>query len=220
MEVKMERRLIADFVKENLAEERTGHDYYHGKRVAVLAERMLLADHPEAGQKSRDIAYTAGFVHDTIDEKVCPNPSEVLAKLREVFTAAGLSASDQDNVFFAIEHMSFSKNIDRHYRLSLEGEYVQDADRLESLGAMGIARAFVYSGKHDDKIYDPEIPPMELVSHDQYRNHEETTINHFYEKLFKLEGLMNSRAAQKEARRRTEYMRDFVREFRHEWDLD
>ena len=129
----MERKLIADFVKENLAEERTGHDYYHGKRVAVLAERMLLADHPEAGQKSRDIAYTAGFVHDTIDEKVCPNPSEVLAKLREVFTAAGLSASDQDNVFFAIEHMSFSKNIDRHYRLSLEGEYVQDADRLESL---------------------------------------------------------------------------------------
>ena len=130
----MERKLIADFVKENLAEERTGHDYYHGKRVAVLAERMLLADHPEAGQKSRDIAYTAGFVHDTIDEKVCPNPSEVLAKLREVFTAAGLSASDQDNVFFAIEHMSFSKNIDRHYRLSLEGEYVQDADRLEARG--------------------------------------------------------------------------------------
>ena len=138
----------------------------------------------------------------------------------EDFTPAGLSASDQDNVFFAIEHLSFSKNIDRHYRLSLEGEYVQDADRLESLGAMGIARAFVYSGKHDDKIYDPEIPPMELVSHDQYRNHEETTINHFYEKLFKLEGLMNSGAAQKEARRRTEYMRDFVREFRHEWDLD
>lgn len=57
----MERKLIADFVKENLAEERTGHDYYHGKRVAVLAERMLLADHPEAGQKSRDIAYTAAL---------------------------------------------------------------------------------------------------------------------------------------------------------------
>lgn len=220
MEVKMERKLIADFVKENLAEERTGHDYYHGKRVAVLAERMLLADHPDASQKNRDIAYTAGFVHDTIDEKVCPNPSEVLAELRAVFTAAGLSASDQENVFFTIEHMSFSKNIDRHYQLSLEGEYVQDADRLESLGAIGIARAFVYSGKHDDKIYDPEIPPMELVSHDQYRNHEETTINHFYEKLFKLEGLMNSQAAQKEARRRTEYMRDFVQEFKQEWYLN
>ncbi|GHV98223.1 hydrolase [Lactobacillus nasalidis] len=216
----MERKLIAAFVKENLAEERTGHDFYHGQRVAVLAERMLLADYPEAGQRSRDLAYVAGMVHDTIDEKVCSNPRQVLDQLQELFDRAGLEAADQENVFFTIEHMSFSKNIDQHYQLSLEGEYVQDADRLESLGAMGIARAFVYGGKHDNKIYDPEIPPMELVNHDQYRSHEETTINHFYEKLFKLEGLMNTRAAQKEAHRRTEYMRDFIREFRHEWDLD
>lgn len=216
----MDRQLVADYVEQQLGDEMTGHDFYHGQRVAVLAERMLLADHPEASQKSRDIAFVAGFVHDTIDEKVCADPDRVLAELKELFAQAGLDEEAQENVFFTIEHMSFSKNIDRHYQLSLEGEYVQDADRLESLGAIGIARAFVYSGKHDDKIYDPEIPPMELVSHDQYRNHEETTINHFYEKLFKLEGLMNSQAAQKEARRRTEYMRDFVQEFKQEWYLN
>ena len=96
---------------------------------------------------------------------------------------------------------------------------MQDADRLESLDAIGIARAFTYGGKHGNKIHDPEIKPEKLVSHDQYRNHEETTINHFYEKLFSLADLMNTPAAKKEAQRRTEYMRTFVKEFMDEWSV-
>src|SRR5699024_11592388 len=103
--------------------------------------------------------------------------------------------------------------------ISLSGQYVQDADRLESLGAIGIARAFTYGGKHGNKIYDPKIKPEKLVSHDQYRNHEETTINHFYEKLFSLADLMNTPAAKKEAERRTAYKRNFVREFMQEWNI-
>lgn len=216
----MDRQLVADYVEQQLGDEMTGHDFYHGQRVARLAERMLVADHPEAGQESRDIAFVAGFVHDTIDEKVCADPDWVLAELKVLFAQAGLDEEAQDNIFFTIEHMSFSKNIEHRYQLSLEGEYVQDADRLESLGAIGIARAFVYSGKHDDKIYDPEIKPAKLVDHDQYRNHEETTINHFYEKLFKLVDLMNTKAAQAEAVRRTDYMHEFVDEFLQEWNLD
>lgn len=216
----MKRELIINYVKENLADERTGHDFYHGLRTAKLAEGMLLKDQPDASQTSRDIAFTAAMVHDTIDEKVCADPDRVLAELKELFAQAGLDKEAQDNIFFTIEHMSFSKNIEHRYQLSLEGEYVQDADRLESLGAIGIARAFVYSGKHDDKIYDPEIKPAKLVDHDQYRNHEETTINHFYEKLFKLVDLMNTKAAQAEAVRRTDYMHEFVDEFLQEWNLD
>lgn len=216
----MDRQLVADYIEKQLGNEMTGHDFYHGQRVARLAERMLVADHPESGQESRDIAFAAGFVHDAIDEKVCADPSRVLGELATLLDHAGMSREAKENVFFTTQHMSFSKNIEHRYQLSLEGEYVQDADRIESLGAIGIARAFVYGGKHDNKIYDPAIKPAELVSHDQYRSHTETTINHFYEKLFKLEGLMNTQAAKAEAHRRSEYMRAFVAEFLHEWNLD
>ena len=96
---------------------------------------------------------------------------------------------------------------------------MQDADRLESLGAIGIARAFTYGGKHGNLIYDPNIKPVTLLNHDQYRNHEETTINHFYEKLFDLEKLMNTVAGKNEAHRRSEYMHDFVKEFMDEWNV-
>lgn len=213
------RKIVSDFVKEQLKDERTGHDFYHGQRVAKLAEKMLIKDHPDVNQSSRNIAYIAGMVHDTIDEKVCKNPEKVLSELMKILEKIGLNKKELENISFTIQHMSFSKNIEHHYQLSIEGQYVQDADRLESLGAIGIARAFVYSGKHGDKIYDPEIKPVELTSHDQYRNHEETTINHFYEKLFKLESLMNTPAAKIEAHRRTEYMKEFVKEFKQEWDL-
>lgn len=167
----MDRQLVADYVEQQLGDEITRHNFYHGQRVARLAEWMLVADHPEAGQESRDIAFVAGFVHDTIDEKVCANPDQVLAELSRLVDQAGMSRKGKDNVFYTIHHMSFSKNIEHHYQLSMEGEYMQDADRIESLGAIVIARAFVYGGKHDNKIYDPKIKPVSLVSHDQYRSH-------------------------------------------------
>ena len=211
---------MADYVEQQLGDEMTGHNFYHGQRVARLAEWMLVADHPEAGQESRDIAFVAGFVHDTIDEKVCANPDQVLAELSRLVDRAGMSRKGKDNVFYTIQHMSFSKNIEHHYQLSMEGEYMQDADRIESLGAIVIARAFVYGGKHDNKIYDPKIKTVSLVSHDQYRSHTETTINHFYKKLFKLEGLMNTSAAKAEVHRRSEYVRAFVDEFLQEWNLN
>lgn len=131
----------------------------------------------------------------------------------------GFTSLEVEDILFTIQHMSFSANIEHHYQLPLSGQYVQDADRIESLGAIGIARAFTYGGKHGNKIYDPEIKPEKLISHDQYRNHVETTINHFYEKLFDLEDLMNTPAAKKEAHRRTEYMREFVQEFMDEWNV-
>ena len=118
-----------------------------------------------------------------------------------------------------MQHMSFSANIEHHYQLPVSGEYVQDADRIESLGAIGIARAFTYGGAHDNVIYDPKIKPQKLVSHDQYREHTETTINHFYEKLFHLADLMNTVGGKKEAQKRTEFMRNYVKEFMAEWNV-
>lgn len=212
---------VVEFTKKHLKDEKTGHDFYHGQRVANLASKMYLEDHPDAHVDSRMVAIikSGGYLHDTIDEKVCDNPDKVIAEIKELLPEVGFTDLEVWDILFTIQHMSFSTNIEHHYHLPLSGQYVQDADRLESLGAMGIARAFTYGGKHGNKIYDPEIKPEKLVSHDQYRNHVETTINHFYEKLFHLADTMNTPAMKKEANRRTEYMHNFVQEFMNEWNV-
>ena len=217
----MDIELVKQFTQDHLKGEKTGHDYYHGQRVANLATKMYLSDYPDAHADSRVVAIiqTGSYLHDTIDEKICVDPSKVVAEIKELLPKVGFTELEAQDILFTIQHMSFSANIEHHYKLPLSGQYVQDADRIESLGAIGIARAFTYGGKHGNKIYDPEIKPEKLVSHDQYRNHVETTINHFYEKLFDLEGLMNTPAAKKEAHRRTEYMREFVQEFMDEWNV-
>ena len=212
---------VIEFVKAQLQNEKTGHDFYHGQRVAHLALKMYLADHPEASETSRisTIIQCAGYLHDTIDEKVCADPEGVLAKIKVLLAEVGFEDLENQDIIFTMTHMSFSKNIEHHYQLPMSGQYVQDADRIESLGAIGIARAFTYGGKHGNLIYDPAIKPAELVSHDQYREHEETTINHFDEKLFKLEKLMNTAGGKKEAHERTEYMKEFVAKFLAEWNV-
>lgn len=217
----MDIAAVIRFTKEHLKNEKTGHDFYHGERVAHLASKMYLADHESAHEDSREVAIikTAAYLHDTIDEKVCADSEKVVTEIDELLPQVGFNDLEVWDILYTIQHMSFSANIEHHYHLPLSGQYVQDADRLESLGAIGIARAFTYGGKHGNKIYDPEIKPEKLVSHDQYRNHEETTINHFYEKLFSLADLMNTPAAEKEAQRRTEYMRTFVKEFMDEWSV-
>ena len=212
---------ITSFVKQQLKDEKTGHDFYHGRRVANLASQMYLQDNPDARPNSRMVAIikAGGYLHDTIDEKICADPEAVIAQIKQLLPQAGFTELEVQDILFTIQHMSFSQNIEHHYQLPVSGEYVQDADRIESLGAMGIARAFTYGGAHGNAIYDPEIKPQKLVSHDQYREHTETTINHFYEKLFQLEDLMNTAGGKKEAHRRTEFMRNFVKEFMAEWDV-
>lgn len=212
---------IKEFTAKELAGEATGHDFYHGERVAHLATKMYLADNEQANENSRMVAIiqAGSYLHDTIDEKITADTEAVVEKIKKLLPEAGFVDLEVEDILFTIQHMSFSANIEHHYQLPLSGQYVQDADRLESLGAMGIARAFTYGGKHGNKIYDPEIKPAKLVSHDQYRNHKETTINHFYEKLFDLEKTMNTPSGKKEAHRRTEYMREFVQEFMDEWNV-
>ena len=218
----MDIAAVIRFTKEHLKNEKTGHDFYHGERVAHLASKMYLADHESAHEDSREVAIikTAAYLHDTIDEKVCADSEKVVKEIDELLPQVGFNDLEVWDILYTIQHMSFSANIEHHYHLPLSGQYVQDADRLESLGAIGIARAFTYGGKHGNKIYDPKIKPDKLVSHDQYRTHVETTINHFYEKLFHLINYMNTPAAKKEAERRTAYMRNFVREFMQEWNVD
>ena len=150
----MDLTRVTDFVKEQLKNEKTGHDFYHGQRVAHLASKMYLQDNPDAHEDSRMVAIiqTAGYLHDTIDEKICADPDQVLADIKELLPKVGFTSLEVKDILFTMQHMSFSANIEHHYQLPISGEYVQDADRIESLGAIGIARAFTYGGAHGNLI--------------------------------------------------------------------
>lgn len=214
----MQIKNIQAFAHKYLDNDTTGHDYWHGERVANLAKKLFLQDYPKAQEKQLDLLLIMGYLHDTIDEKICANPDEVTSEMKNLLKNENLKQDEISSILFVLKHMSYSKNIEHHFQLPMIGQYVQDADRIEALGAIGIARAFAFGGSHNQKIYDPAIKPQTLKSHKQYRNHEATTINHFYEKLFNLEQTMNTPAGRKIAQERTIYMHKFVDQFLKEWE--
>ena len=102
--------------------------------------------------------------------------------------------------------------------MSIEGQIVQDADRIEALGAIGIARAFAYGGKQGRILYDPKIKPVTFKNTKEYRSTTSPTVNHFYEKLFLIRSLLNTKEAKKIALKREKFMKDFLKEFYSEWN--
>ena len=130
---------------------------------------------------------------------------------------AEIDPSIQTPVFAIIDHLSFSKNLSEKQVLSQEGQIVQDADRLDAIGAIGIARTFYYGGHVGNPMYDPELPPRTQMDAAAYRSERSTVINHFYEKLLLLESKMNTETGRRLARKRTAFMEQFLQEFFDEW---
>lgn len=212
----MNLNLIKAYTKRILKMDVSGHDFYHCQRVAVSAQKLWQQDFSTATYN--DEINAASYLHDTTDEKIVADPKKALSQIRTLLTTAGFNASQQKDIISTITQMSFSKNIAQQQQLPLFGQYVQDADRLDALGAIGIARAFAYGGSHQQPIYDPHHQPEKLSNHFQYRHHQTTTINHFYEKLLHLQNLMNTKAGKKLAQQRSQYMQQFLTEFQQEWD--
>lgn len=208
------------FAKHYLAQEGSGHDFYHAQRVAAMAQKLYEQDQPAKqarAQQALTVILATAYLHDVIDEKVTTEGAERTIEIKQLLTAQGLDSAAQKNIFDTMTHMSFSKNLKHHFQLSTEGQYVQDADRIDGLGAIGIARTFTYGGHAGHPIYDPEIPPVTLTSHDQYRQHQTTSLNHFYEKLLTLQDTMNTNAGRAIAAKRTAYMQAFLTQFKAEW---
>ncbi|NVY95959.1 HD domain-containing protein [Lactobacillus sp. DCY120] len=212
----MNLSLIQNYAQQILASDVSGHDYWHLQRVAHLAQNLARQEQQLSPQQN-DLLLASSYLHDTIDEKLVPDVQQALLKGREILRQAGLQEEQVELVTTAIQHLSYAANLEGPYPLPLFAQYVQDADRLDALGAIGIARAFAYGASHQQPIYDPHIPPIKLHSKTEYRQHQTSTINHFYEKLLSLQETMNTSAGQKIAQQRTKILTDFLAEFQAEW---
>ncbi|WP_206857381.1 HD domain-containing protein [Candidatus Enterococcus mangumiae] len=206
---------IANYSMEQLSLDHSGHGVDHTKRVVELA-RQILETEPQADSF---ITIASAYLHDTIDDKVVEDEEQAKAHLKGFLTSIELAESEIQHIFHIIENMSFSKGLSGQVDLSLEGKIVQDADRLEALGAIGILRTAYYGGFHGHPIFDPAIQPINYTKKQDYRKGS-TVINHFYEKLLLLSDQMNTRYAKQEAKRREAFMRDFLKEFYEEWFVE
>ncbi|WP_179394096.1 HD domain-containing protein [Lacticaseibacillus absianus] len=208
-----EETILMAHVQRVLAADASGHSLDHIQRV-VATTRTLLAQTPEADAR---VAVAAAMLHDTYDDKLVADVPAAKAATQAAMTAAGLRATEQTAILTIIDHMSFKHSLAGHQVLSLEGQLVQDADRLDAIGAIGIARTMMYGGAHASKLYDPALPPRTALTAATYRNEESTIINHFHEKLLTLAAQMNTPAAKRIAAHRQQVMLDFLAEFTAEW---
>lgn len=209
--------LTQGYVKKTLEGEGSGHDWWHIYRVWNTAKQ--LAKH-EGGNLY--VIELAALLHDIADRKFNEgNVAKGVEKVRIFLTSLALNKGDSDHICEIVETCSFAssflKNGSRRIMNTLEGKIVQDADRLDAIGAIGIARTFAYGGYHKREIYNPTIKPILHKSTDSYTKKVSHSVNHFYEKLLLLKDLINTKTAKKMANKRHQYMEHFLAEFYKEW---
>lgn len=200
------------FIKEVFQNDFSGHDFFHSMRVYRTAINIAEAEHADM-----QVVALAALLHDVDDRKLSPATAEKKENAARFMCSQNVSESEIRQVCQIIDEVSF-KGTDSVRPSTPEGKCVQDADRLDALGAIGIARTFAYGGSHNRAIYDPELLPRTAMNQAQYYSSKSTSLNHFYEKLFLLEGMMNTETGKAIARKRTQYMQQFVDEFLNEWD--
>ena len=200
------------FIKEIFQNDFSGHDFFHSMRVYRTAINIAEVEHADMA-----VVALAALLHDVDDRKLSPMTAEKKENAARFMRSQNMSESEIRQVCQIIDEVSF-KGTDSVRPSTPEGKCVQDADRLDALGAIGIARTFAYGGSHNRAIYDPELPPRAAMNQAQYYSSKSTSLNHFYEKLFLLEGMMNTETGKAIARKRTQYMQQFVDEFLNEWD--
>lgn len=203
------------FVKKTLKNAESGHDWFHIERVYRIS--MKIAENEP--NTDRTVIALSALLHDIADAKFHKGDETVgPEKARKFLKSHAVSESILDHVIKIIENISFrGGNTQRNFN-SKELQIVQDADRLDALGAIGIARTFNYGGYKNRRIYDPDIPPQMDMSPEAYKNSNGPTINHFYEKLLLLKDQMNTETGKNMAENRHRFMVAFLAEFFLEWD--
>ena len=202
------------YIRELFSKDSGGHDYWHSVRVANTAKLLAV-------QEGADpfLAELAALLHDADDIKLFPDTFAGKEHAVSFLKSQSVPDADIRKITAIIEQVPFS-GTGLSVPDSLEGKCVQDADRLDALGAIGIARTFAYGGSHGRAIYDPDEQPRLRMTEEEYRNASSSSVSHFYEKLLKIKDLMNTEAGRQAASRRDAYMRAFLDEFYSEWNGD
>lgn len=209
-------KAIREYAMEKLGSDRSGHDFYHVERVAKIARSLA----QQEGISDSSVIETASYLHDVIDDKVAGNVEKESEDLKKFLKKLNFTQESIDEIFDIIGNISFSKELEvGKAKLTVAGEIVQDADRIDALGAIGILRTAYYGGHTESPLYDPNILPQEFKSKQTYRK-KSTVINHFYEKLFKLPETMNTAAGKVEAQNRMDFMQEFLKRFYKEWNAE
>jgi uncharacterized protein len=200
-----------DFVRQELSGDSSGHDWWHIQRVVNLA-RVI------AREEGADpyVCELAALLHDIADYKIAGDEESGLRRVRGWLDAEGVDATVADHVMEIVGTLSFGGG-NRPPMRTLEGRVVQDADRLDAIGAIGIARAFAFGGSRGRALYDPDEAPQQYASKEAYQASGSSTINHFHEKLLLLRDRMNTPYARRIAEQRHRYMEAFLDEFAREW---
>lgn len=204
------------YARETLSGEGSGHDWWHVYRVWKMAVRL-------AKEEGADLftVELAALLHDIADYKFHDGDDSVgPQRAREWLKGLQVDEVVINHVAQIIQDLSFKgAKVDSNMK-TLEGKIVQDADRLDAIGAIGVARVFTYQGSKGKEMHDPAIKPVVHGSFEEYKNNKSTSINHFYEKILLLKELMNTESAKKLAQSRHEYMEGYLDRFFKEWEGD
>lgn len=213
----MENQKVIDqtiaFVKETLKNAEGGHDWFHIQRVYKLALHIAQKEEVDLF-----IVSLGALLHDIADSKFHEGNEEVGPQMASEFLARQeVSPEAISHVVKIIENISFKGGNEKQQFHSPELAVIQDADRLDAIGAIGIARTFNYGGFKNRPLYDPEIPPNLHMTKEEYKASTAPTINHFYEKLLLLKDRMNTETGRQLALERHQYMVEFLDRFYQEW---
>ncbi len=199
------------FIKQHFATDSSGHDWFHIDRVRNMAMKIAAT---ESGNLF--LIEMAALLHDLDDWKL--GNGDDVSKTNQWLTQIEIDKQDALAIEKIINQVSFKGAGVETKAESIEAKIVQDADRLDAIGAIGIARTFAYGGNKNRLLYDPEIKPQLHNSFEEYKKTTAPTINHFYEKLLLLKERMNTETAKILAKERHRYMEDFLSQFFSEWD--
>ena len=204
-----------EFIKEKFYGEGSGHDYFHIYRVYRTA--LYIAERENGADKY--IVSLAALLHDVDDWKFTDTNDTNTSNIEKFLRSVDADDDTIERVCAIIKKISFKGGVVDSTQTTIEGKIVQDADRLDAIGAIGIARTFAYGGSKNRMMYDPSIKPKTFKTLDEVKNTKNHTINHFYEKLLKLKDMMNTETGKKLAKERHEFMEEFLKEFYKEWNI-
>lgn len=208
-------RHITKFVKNKLKNDNTGHDWWHIERVSRLAKYIAKN---EKTSVNIFIVEVASLLHEMSDWKFLKdNNANGNKEIFRILKSFKIQRTDIEHIVDIVENLSFKGAYVASGMKTIEGKIVQDADRLDAIGAIGISRVFTYGGSKGVPIYDPSLKPHFHRTFLEYKTKKSTSINHFYEKLLLLINFMNTNTAKLLAHKRSEFMKIFLGRFFQEW---